>query len=40
MGAETVGIRDGKIPETSPILVFDREAWLAFVSGIRAGEFG
>jgi hypothetical protein len=34
-----VGVRDGKIAETSPVLVFDSEAWLAFVAGIRAGEF-
>ncbi len=34
-----VGVRDGKTPDTSPVLVFDREEWLAFVAGIKAGEF-
>jgi hypothetical protein len=34
-----VAVRDGKTPDTSPILVFDRETWLAFISGIQAGEF-
>lgn len=34
-----VGVRDGKIPETSPVLAFEREAWLAFVAAIKAGEF-
>jgi hypothetical protein len=39
LGGGTVGVRDGKTPDTSPVLVFDSEAWLAFVSGIKAGEF-
>lgn len=39
LGRGTVGIRDGKIPETSAVLVFDSAAWLAFVSGVKAGEF-
>jgi len=34
-----VGVRDGKTPDTSPILVFDSETWLSFVAGIKAGEF-
>jgi hypothetical protein len=33
-----VGVRDGKIAETSPVLVFDNETWLAFIAGIKAGE--
>jgi Domain of unknown function (DUF397) len=40
LGGGTVGVRDGKAPDTSPVLVFDSEAWLAFIAGIKAGEFG
>ncbi|MFF7456800.1 DUF397 domain-containing protein [Kitasatospora sp. NPDC008115] len=31
-------VRDSKDPE-GPVLVFPAEAWLAFVAGIKGGEF-
>jgi hypothetical protein len=40
LGGGTVGVRDGKVGETSPVLAFEGEAWLAFIAGIKAGEFG
>jgi hypothetical protein len=40
LGGGTVGVRDGKVGETSPVLAFESEAWLAFIAGIKAGEFG
>lgn len=33
-------IRDGKDRYSSPVLVFTAEEWLAFLSGVKAGEFG
>lgn len=35
-----VGIRDAKLPETSPYLAVDRDSWRAFLGGVKAGEFG
>jgi Domain of unknown function (DUF397) len=34
-----VAVRDGKTPDTSPVLTFDSGAWLAFIAGIKAGDF-
>lgn len=34
-----VAVRDGKIPATSPILVFTAAEWHAFVAGVMAGDF-
>jgi Domain of unknown function (DUF397) len=34
-----VGVRDGKIGDTSPVLAFSPAAWRAFVSGVTAGQF-
>lgn len=31
-------VRDSKDPD-GPVLTFDREEWLAFLAGARAGEF-
>jgi hypothetical protein len=36
--AGSIGMRDSKM-EQSPVLVFTRPVWDAFVAGIRAGEF-
>lgn len=33
-------VRDGKLGDASPVLRFTRSEWAAFVSGVRAGEFG
>ncbi|WP_370935568.1 DUF397 domain-containing protein [Amycolatopsis sp. cg13] len=33
-----VGVRDSKI-DSSPVLVFDRREWDAFVAAVRRGEF-
>jgi hypothetical protein len=33
-------VRDGKASGISPVLVFTTEEWTAFLSGVRAGEFG
>ncbi len=38
--AGDVAVRDGKTPETSPVLVFNQDEWRSFVSGVIAGEFG
>jgi hypothetical protein len=38
MGAEGIGIRDGKRPD-GPVLSFSHAEWEAFVSGIRNGAF-
>jgi hypothetical protein len=32
-------VRDGKDPQRSASLVFDRDEWRAFVAGVKAGEF-
>jgi len=34
-----VAVRDSKDP-AGPVLEFTAEEWLAFISGVRAGEFG
>jgi hypothetical protein len=34
-----VGIRDTKLPASSPFLTVDRDSWLAFLHGVKAGEF-
>lgn len=34
----TVGVRDSKNP-TGPALMFDRDAFAAFISGVKAGEY-
>jgi hypothetical protein len=39
LGDGRVAVRDGKAVDTSPILVFDSDAWASFVSGIKSGEF-
>ncbi len=35
-----VGIRDTKLPADSPYLAVGRDSWLAFLRGVKAGEFG
>jgi hypothetical protein len=34
-----VAVRDGKRPESSPVLIFSDEEWLSFISGVKAGDF-
>ena len=34
-----VAVRDGKTPATSPVLVFGAEEWIAFIAGVKTGEF-
>lgn len=33
-------IRDSKASGISPVLVFTAEEWTAFLSGVKAGQFG
>ena len=33
-----VGVRDSKDP-SGPVLIFDVDAWRAFVAGVKRGEF-
>jgi hypothetical protein len=39
LGHETVWMRDSKDP-VGPVLEFDHESWLAFVSAVKRGRFG
>jgi hypothetical protein len=32
-------VRDTKLGDNSPILNFDEEEWVAFIAGVKAGEF-
>jgi Domain of unknown function (DUF397) len=32
-------VRDGKLRETSPVLMFTSAEWRAFLAGVKAGEF-
>lgn len=34
-----IGVRDTKLGAASPILVFDTAEWVAFLRGIKGGEF-
>ncbi len=35
----TIGIRDAKLPAGSPFIAVEREAYRAFLSAVKAGEF-
>jgi hypothetical protein len=35
-----VAVRDGKSPDVTPVLMFSADEWTAFISGVKAGEFG
>jgi hypothetical protein len=35
-----VAIRDGKLGQFGPVLEFSPQEWAAFLSGVKAGEFG
>jgi hypothetical protein len=39
-GGRGVAVRDGKQPISAPVLVFTDQEWEAFISGVKAGEFG
>jgi hypothetical protein len=32
-----IGVRDSKAGSASPVLRFDRDAWAAFVTGLKGG---
>jgi hypothetical protein len=36
---DRVAIRDSKLGESSPVLVFTASEWTAFLEGVKAGEF-
>jgi hypothetical protein len=36
---DVVGVRDSKLGEDSPILVFTKGEWDAFIAGAKDGEF-
>ena len=38
LGAEKIDVRDTKDPN-SPTLSFTRDEWLAFIKGVKLGEF-
>jgi hypothetical protein len=40
LDGDGIGIRDAKLPASSPYLAVDRDSWRAFLSGVKAGEFG
>ncbi len=35
---DSYAVRDRKNPQTA-VLVFDRAEWMAFINGVKAGEF-
>lgn len=35
----SVGVRDSKLGDDSPLLSFTPTEWVAFIAGVRAGEF-
>lgn len=37
-GDAVVGVRDSKVSD-SPVLMFDRQEWTAFVTAVRNGQF-
>ncbi|MGC4790236.1 DUF397 domain-containing protein [Micromonospora sp. DT178] len=37
---DEVGVRDSKLSDDSPVLVFTRHEWAAFLHGVGNGEFG
>ncbi|MFJ9842360.1 DUF397 domain-containing protein, partial [Kitasatospora sp. NPDC101155] len=39
VASDAVPVRDSKDP-SGPSLVFPADAWVAFVSAVRSGEFG
>lgn len=39
LGGERVGVRDSKLGDASPVLVFDGKAWDSFVNALEAGKY-
>ncbi|MEU7570061.1 DUF397 domain-containing protein [Micromonospora sp. NPDC049240] len=35
-----VGVRDSKLSDDSPVLIFTRHEWMAFLQGVNNGELG
>jgi len=35
---DTIAVRDSKVAQ-SPILIFSKDEWRAFVQGVRSGDF-
>ncbi len=38
--AGSKAVRDGKLGDASPALIFTTEEWQSFLSGVKAGDFG
>lgn len=38
-GEDRVGVRDSKLGEDSPVLLYTKEEWAAFLDGAKKGEF-
>lgn len=36
---DLIRVRDDKLGEASPVLLFNRDEWRAFIEGAKAGEF-
>lgn len=36
---DTIGVRDTKLGEASPVLEFTPDEWRAFIAGMKDGEF-
>lgn len=39
LGDGVTAVRDSKLGDASPILIFNADEWLAFVEGVKASEF-
>ena len=40
LDGEIIGVRDTKNYGMGPVLAFTQDEWSAFLSGVKAGEFG
>lgn len=40
LAAGEIAVRDGKQRAAGPVLIFTQDEWVAFISGVKAGEFG
>ena len=38
MPGGSVAVRDGKVPDTNPVLIFEDDEWSAFIAAVKAGE--
>ncbi len=37
--SDRIGVRDTKDRGSGPVLVFNQDEWIAFMAGLKAGEF-